>query len=294
MSSSPSDDSRPAPWEHGLAPAVLKHVGKIVNPLHTPATLTFDPQLEIYRRLYGAPPSKWGDVLGRYRLFQQLRRREGEREADHRTRQARWLREQQRFEREEVHAFKHFEQYLHGRQTLSSNPSVTREHKPADGAFVPLETWVAESEDVAGSDLELLLSDYPTGRVLVLDIAEDKDRLMARIAALIDHERVAAAIKPALRRGRESQPKIKRELDEFLRSIREHRIVQLWDLQLAGRATSKQETAKTLYPENADLTRDVLARSISRVLLLKINRACELQDQVEAWLPRLLATVGDN
>jgi len=186
--SSPSGADRPADWLHGLTPIVLARVRRLVNPLHTPATLTFDPQLEIYRRLYAATPAKWGDVLGRYRIFQDLRKREDETEADHRTRQARWLCGRRRWERQWTQ-----------QSPYPADFSTAREPEP--GEFFGLGTWFAEAEHIADSELEFFVSEYPTGRVLVLDIAADKARLMARISELIDRERQASGIMPATRRG---------------------------------------------------------------------------------------------
>jgi hypothetical protein len=202
-----------------------------------------------------------------------------------------------------------------------------------DGPFMPLGAWFAKPEQIAGSDLEDIASISPTGRVLVLDIASDKELLIARISGLIDRERKAAGIAPVSRRGPTSRTDKKRavmpliqarahdharqavglppgppypdfdwepkpevtEYGEFLRSLREFHVVPLWDLQLAGRANSKSATARVLFPEEANRdakTENVVARSIPRGLLTKINRAMELQDQVAAWVPRLRATVG--
>jgi len=101
----------------------------------------FDPELEIYRRLYAATPAKWGDVLGRYRIFQDLRKREDETEAGHRTRQACWLCGRRRWE---------------GEQRTQQSPhradlSTTR--TPELGEFWGLGTWFAEPEHVAGCEL---------------------------------------------------------------------------------------------------------------------------------------------
>jgi hypothetical protein len=187
--SSPSGADRGADWLHGLTPIVLARVRRLVNPLHTAATLTFDPELEIYQRLYAATPAKWGDVLGRYRIFQDLRRREDEAEADHRMRQARWLCGRRRWEGERR------TQQSHYRADLSTART------PEPGEFWGLGTWFAEPEHVAGCELESFVSEYRTGRVLVLDIAADKARLMAQISELIDRERQAIGISPAARRG---------------------------------------------------------------------------------------------
>ena len=116
---------------------------------------------------------------------------------------------------------------------------------------------------------------------------------MERISRLIDREREAAGIAQITRRGRKSSADGKpesAELAEFLRSIRKHRIVQLWDLQLAGRATTKSATARLLYPGQAKRKYDA-SRTGLRVLLQKLDQARKLQDHVEGWLPRLLATV---
>ena len=79
---------------------------------------------------------------------------------------------------------------------------------------------------------------------------------------------------------------------EFLKSVQDHRVVPLWDLQLAGLATHKLATARVLYTKLTDPTRNVSQRSIPRALLQKIERARELQDQIVGWLPRLRAVVG--
>jgi hypothetical protein len=267
--SSPSGADRPAEWLHGLTPIVLGRVRRLVNPLHTPATLTFDPELEIYRRLYAATPGKWRDVLGRYRIFQDLRKREDETEADHRTRQARWLCGRRRWE---------WEQWTQ-QSPYRADLSTTREPEP--GEFFPLGTWFADPEHIADSELEFFVSEYPTGRVLVLDIAADKVRLMALISALIDRERETAGIAAPKRRGptdlaskklaaralfyklidREKEAadvasgppypdldlrseSASTEHREFLKSIQRHHLVPLWDLQLAGLANKKLATAR--------------------------------------------------
>ena len=161
--------------------------------------------------------------------------------------------------------------------------------EPGNGPFIALGTWIASPEQIAGSELEYTVPISATGRVLVLDVASDKDLLMARISELIDREREAAEVAPASRRGRKTRAdqKLRRERGEFLRSIQKHQIVPLWDLQLAGLAMDKLATARVLYP-----VRSVSQRSIPRVLLQKIERARELQDQIVGWLPRLRAVVG--
>ncbi len=153
---------------------------------------------------------------------------------------------------------------------------------------------------------------------------------MARISELIDIERQAAGIPAASRRGPKSRADKKVETarriwpnlidharceaglqpglpypdfdwrpdpdhtehGEFLKSIQDHRIVPLWDLELAGLATDKLATARVLYPERTNPARRVSQRSIPRGLLQKIERARELQDQTVGWLPRLRASSG--
>jgi hypothetical protein len=271
-----------------------------------------------YERLYQRRPDQWGDVLSRYAIFQRLRRRESESEADHRGRQARWLRERRRQEKDI--------------SLIVDDVRTNRLHDDeADGAFFALGTWIAEPGQYAGSELENWVHTSPTGRVLVLDIASDKDRLVARISELIDRERVAAGIPAVRRRGRQTRaaeiklaalwhvrrkaydlarqqvglqpgppyPDVDRrpepdntEYGEFLRSVRQHQIVPLWDLQLAGLATDKLASARMLYPERTNPARPVSQRSIPRGLLQNIERARELQDQAVRWVPRLRAVVG--
>lgn len=92
--SSLSDAKRPAAWEHGLTAVVLKRLRILIRPYDTPARLAFNP--ERYERLYAS--GAWGDVLARYVLFQWLRRRQGEPEADHLIRQNHWLAERRAWE----------------------------------------------------------------------------------------------------------------------------------------------------------------------------------------------------
>jgi hypothetical protein len=270
-SPSPADPLRAA-WEHGLSPFVVKRLRLLI------------PSLEgHYDRLAKAAPSRWGYVLARYALFQRLRRREGEAQADHRARQARFL------------CARHtWEWKTRGPDIRSAWPETGRDPEIALGPFAPLGAWIVAPELVTGSELEEILDFAPTGtgRVLVLDIAADKVWMMAQISRLIDREREVAGITPSPRRGRKRGAHAMpdgTELGDFLRSVRDHRIVQLWDLQLAGRATDKTATARVLYPERAKRIYDA-SRSVHRVLLQKLDRACELQDKVKAWLPRLLAT----
>lgn len=193
-----------------------------------------------------------------------------------------------------------------------------------NGPFIALGTWFAKPELFAGSDLADYVSIWSSGRVLVLDIAADKVRQMTRISHLIDREREAAAIPqisrrgPRTRRKREALERARHEAKvqahevvglppppawrpepetteygEFLRSIRDHQIVPLWDLQLSGLALEKEATARVLYPDLADPNRKhVSKRSIPRGLLQKIERARELQDQAVRLVPRLRANVG--
>jgi hypothetical protein len=202
--------------------------------------------------------------------------------------------------------------------------------EPGNGPFIALGTWVASPGQIAGSELEYTVSISPTGCVLVLDVASDKDLQMARISQLIDQKREAAGIAPATRRGPPTRaerklaaaqrlwPKLlddvrqkqglrpgppyppltwrpgppNSEYQGFLKSIQDHHIVPLWDLQLAGLATDKLACAQVLYRELANPARGISQRSIPRVLLNKIDRAGELQDQVERWISRLRAVVG--
>ena len=87
--SSPSPADPPAAWEHGLSSFVIERLRLLI------------PSLEGgYDRLDKLPPGLWGYALAHYALFQRLRRREGETKADHRIRQARWLRERRAWEQE--------------------------------------------------------------------------------------------------------------------------------------------------------------------------------------------------
>jgi hypothetical protein len=309
--SSPSAADGPAAWDHGLSPVVLKRLRLLIGPFDTPLTLTFNRNQ--YARLYKASPDVWGAVLYRYALFQQLKRRKGETEATHRARQNCWLRDRRKWELE------HRGRGV-GKDDLKTMWPDT----------IGLGTWVASLEEFAGSELELLVPCFPTARVLVLDIASDKGRLMARISELIDRERETTGICSAIRRGPRDlatrkiaaaralfEKEVDREREatgnepghpypeldwrpdppnsehrEFLRSIQDHHIVPLWDLQLAGPGTDKLAMARVLYPELTNPVRNVSQRSIPRVLLQKIERARELQDQIVGWLPRLLAVVG--
>jgi hypothetical protein len=98
-----------------------------------------------------------------------------------------------------------------------------------------LGTWIVLPEELEGSSLELLIQISPTARVLVVDIYADADWQLARIADLIKRERQAAGIDPLRRRGKPRQASSQRsEFRDLLRSIKEHHIVPLWDLQIAG------------------------------------------------------------
>jgi hypothetical protein len=220
-------------------------------------------------------------VFERYALFQSLRRREGETEAIHRARQVDWL----RVRRQQTREF--------------GDEARVDESTNLGGA------WIPPPDEIEGSRLELLLEMSPTARVLVVDIAADRDWLLGRIADLIDRQRAAQGIPSLPRRGRDkSGTEMLAEFREFLRSAREHHIMPLWDLQLAGLATDQGATARTLYPDLADPNSpkraereaggypSVSARSIPRALLQKLKRARELQDQAVALAPRLCATVG--
>jgi hypothetical protein len=325
MSSTCAKSDAPAAWAHGLSPKILRRLRELINPLDDkPSTLAFNH--ERYERLYAAPPTLWGRVFDRYALFQSLRRREGETEAVHRVRQVCWLRIRRQQKR-----------------TLGLG-DAQRPDQSTD-----LGTWIASPEELAASTLELLPRISPTARVFVIDIAADKDWLLAWISDSIDRERAAHGIFSLPRRGPnnlaakklargkalfEEELDRKRktaglepgppypelnwrpdppnsELREFLRKVREHHIVPLWDLQLAGLASDKIATAKLLYPDLSDPAApkrvaraaksypvlaakgdlDISARSIARVLLQKIDRARELQDQAATLAPRLCATV---
>jgi hypothetical protein len=280
-----------APWQHGLTTFVLKRLRLII------------PSLDgHYHHLAKDSAAKWGQTLARYAAFQQLRRQPGESEEDHRARQTRWLCARRKWERENRY--------------LSDNIRAAWPHESTNGAEIPLGTWIASTKQIAGSKLEYTVAISTTGRVLVFDIASDKELLMACISESIDREREFAAIAPAARRGptslaerkRRSWPKliddvrrevglqteppypaldwrpepVKSEQREFLKAIREHCIVPLWDMQLAGSATRKLVTAQALYPKMGE----------RRSLLAKIRRAEELQQETLSWIPRLRAVVG--
>jgi hypothetical protein len=259
-------------------------------------------------------------VLARYALFQRLRRREDETEGDHRVRQNRWLAERREWEQEQHNTF-----FLGGHDVRTMWPP-----DPVNGAEIALGTWIASPDQIARSELEYTVRISTTGRVLVFDVASDKDLLLARISELIDQEREAAGIAPTTRRGAPTRADKKiaamrriwptlvdharreaglqagppypdfdwrpdppqSEHRAVLRSIQEHHIVPLWDIQLAGLATHKLATARVLYPELNNTAREISQRSIPRMLLQKIERARELQDQVKWWVPRLRAVVG--
>jgi hypothetical protein len=182
--SSPSAADGPAAWDHGLSPEVLSRLRLLIAPFDAPLTLTLNR--DRYSRLYKASPGVWGSVLHRYALFQRLKRCEGETEAAHRARQDSWLSHRQKWEMEQIGVGEH--------DIRTMWPDATA-----------LGTWFASPENFAGSELELLVPCFPTGRVLVLDIASDKDRLMARISELIDRERRASGITRATRRGPEAR-----------------------------------------------------------------------------------------
>jgi hypothetical protein len=281
------------PWEHALSTFVIKRLRLLIPSLHSH-----------YDRLAKASAAQWGQTLARYAAFQRLRRRAGESETDHRARQARWLRARRAWEKEN-HEF-------------SEDIRAAWPPDSADGAEIALDTWVASTEQIAGSELEYTVPISPTGRVLVLDVASDKELLMARISELIDREREAVGIAPATRRGpltlaernaarRRVWPKlidnVRREAGlklgppypafdrpepanseqrEFLKAIREHCIVRLWDMQLAGCATGKLVTAQALYPNMRE----------KRSLLAKLRRAEQLQTEALAWILRFRAVIG--
>jgi hypothetical protein len=193
---------------------------------------------------------------------------------DHRARQARWLCARRAWEREN--------------RIFSDDIRAAWPPDSADGAEIAVGTWIASIEQIAGSKLEYTVPISPTGRVLVFDIASDKELLMARISELIDRERDIAGIPQPTRRGPKAKgdrrlATIRRtEQSEFLRSIQDLQIVAFWDLQLAGRATGKLATARMLYPNLRE----------KRSLLKKIRRAQKLQQEALFWIPRLRAVVG--
>jgi hypothetical protein len=305
---------RPAPWQHGLSNFVLNRLRLIIPSLYGH-----------YDRLVDASAAKWGQTLARYAAFQKLRRQASESELDHRARQARWLCARRAWERDN--------RYLSlcptdGIVLLDRMATPTRYFDiraawppdSADGAEIPLGTWIAPPEQIAGSKLEHTVCISTTGRVLVFDVASDKDLLMARISELIDREREAAKIAPTTRRGPPTQADKKiaamrriwpslidhtrraaglpigppyppfdwrpqpanSEQREFLKAIREHCIVPLWDMQLAGSATRQRATAQALYSNMHE----------KRSLLAKLHRAEELQQETLSWIPRLRAVVG--
>jgi hypothetical protein len=283
------------PWAHGISPVVLNRLRLLI------------PSLEgRYDWLAKATPGELGNILARYATFQRLRRQPGEHEADHRVRQARWLRWRRAWERENRWA------------SGDIRGAWPTDH--ADGADIALGTWIASPEQIAGSKLEHMVAVSSTGRVLVVfDLASDKDLQMERISELIDRERECVGIEPGPRRGPSTKRKkkfdeargiwpkmlddarrdaglepgppypplewrpvpVNREQREFLKSLQEHRIVQLWDLQLAGSAIGKLETARALYPD----------RNEKRSLLAKLRRAEVLQEEL-SWIKRLRAVVG--
>jgi hypothetical protein len=287
--SSPSAADGPAAWDHGLSPVVLKRLRLLIRPFDAPPSPTFNR--DRYARLYKASPSVWGTVLQRYALFQRLKRREGETEAAHRARQDCWLSNRREWEKQQFAVGEHDIRTMWPDDTMA------------------LGTWFASPEEFAGSELELLVPCFPTGRVLVLDIASDKALLLARISELIDCERAASGIVSATRRGprrkiaaartpfekepgiepRPSNPELdwrpeppRSEYGELLRAVREHHIVPLWDLQLAGVTSGKHAMATVLYGEITE----------KRSLLAKLRRAQEIQDEATEMIARLRASVG--
>jgi hypothetical protein len=275
-----------AGWAHGLSADVLERVRELIQPIHRPATLALDP--DPYARLYESPPSILGNLLGRYAIFQVLRRRVCESEADHYARQTQWQRERNTIEKEKPgsDAWRAWEP----------------ESNPAHGAWhTSFGCWLAGPDELRGSSLETLLSLAPRARVFVFDIAADKNDLMGRLSHEIDLERFCQGVAPrAARRGRKpARENPAREYGEFLRTIKEHEIVPLWDLQLAGFAVGKRATSAALYPEVADpgsprrVARNYptpAKASVDRALLQKIRRARELQDEAMDWVVRLSAT----
>jgi hypothetical protein len=270
--SSPSRDDRPAAWEHGLTPLVLARRRLLIRPLNTP---------EQHQRLCKASPAKWGDLLARYALFQLLRRREGETADEHRARQRRWIIEREEFEGRGRDPEPDGRRRASGASALRERWTMLPDD-PSNSPWLALGTFFASPDELAGSELETLLSCYPTGRALVLDLASDKDRLLAQIAELIDRGREAAGIVAATKRGpKPAKSDPINEHSEFLRTIREHQIVPLRDLQLAGKATGMHATARVLYPELRE----------QRSLLARLKQARKLQDETLAAIPRLRCEV---
>jgi hypothetical protein len=254
-----------APWQHELSTFVLSRLRLII------------PSLDgHYHRLAKDSAAQWGQTLARYAAFQRLRRQASEGEVEHRARQARWLRARRAWEREN--------------RDFSDDIRAAWPPDSANGAEIALGTWIASTEQIAGSNLEHMVPISPTGRVLVFDIASDKEALMTRISQLIDREREFVGIVPAPRRGpaslaeRKLAAKRNSEQREFLRAIWEHCIVPLWDMQLTGSATQKLVTAQALYPNMRE----------KRSLLAKLSRAEELQQEALYWIPRLRAVVGQE
>jgi hypothetical protein len=246
------------PWEHGIPPYTLWRLKLMIPSLQGH-----------YERLDKASGAVWGIILSRYAVFQQLRRQAGESGVNHRARRERWLLERGAFERE--------------RHDISQDVRAALPQNSPYEAGIALGTWIASPEQIAGSELEHIVPAWPTGRVVVLDVAADKELLKKQIFELIDRERKAAGIAPASRRGPPKQPKTgNSEQREFLKGAREHQIIRLWDLQIADTADQKLKTARALYP----------ALSEKRSLLAKLNRAEELQQEALAWIPRLCAA-GD-
>jgi hypothetical protein len=264
-------ENPPAPrgtacWEHGLTPIVLKRLRILIRPFNTPGGLAFD--LYRYSHLYRSSPGVWGDVLNRYAIFQRLKRSENETEAAHGARQACWLRERRQWEK------------AHCWLAAAAGHDV-RTLVPGS---IALGVGVAAPEDIAGSRLETMLRISPTSRAIVLDLASDREAVIARIFELIDREREGGGLPAATKRGR--KPGLSRHLpheqDEFLRSMRDHHIVPLWDLQLAGVSTGKLATARTLYGDTTTQKRSLLG---------KLKRAQKLQEEALSWICRLSAAV---
>src|SRR5262249_37373887 len=133
---------------------------------------------------------QWGMILARYALFQRLRRRESETDTDHLARQDEWLSDGLVWQRH--------------KPWRTEDIRVEWPPDPIDGTWNALGTWIASPDQIAGAALDHIVSISPTGRVLVFDIASDKEMLMAAFSDLVDREREAAGIAPVSRRGRRS------------------------------------------------------------------------------------------
>jgi hypothetical protein len=304
----PSAD-KAAAWDHCLPKLVILRLRRLIQPFATSQTLVFDQAP--YAKLYDAPPVVWGNKLARYAIFQNLKRREDEDEISHEARLKSWLNQRRCFEWEQVN-----EPWPRPADRFAMWPD-----DGTNGFSVPLGTRFAKPKELVGSDLENWAAMSPTARVLIFDIAADKARQIAQISYLIDRERETASVPRIPRRGpkknakKEAFKEVRRRAEEyarkkaglppppayreppqvteygqFIESLKRFHVVPLWDLQLAGLAGNKASVARALFPADARKS-GRLEVNIPRVLLAKIDRAIELQDQVIGWVRRLRATI---